>query len=403
MKRFNSLNQKLLSMKSLSFRFPIRSLCLVGLVLLGASAALAQGGGGAGRGGGGGGIVVGGGGGGGISGGAAGSGNSTRTYINSTMVGDATITSDMDTRRVIVVTDDATNENIKTVIAGLDRPKPQVLINVVFLQVEHDNDLNLGAEASYTGPVSLNSSKATGTGSTNFGIASTAAANAGSGAAVGALYTLANNKVNATINALASTNKTQILSRPSILTRSGQQATVMVGQSIPIITNSQVSSVTNAITNTVTYQDIGIILAVTPFITAEGNVEMIVSPQTSALSATTVQTSAGVNSPVIDKTQADTVVVTPSDRTVVIGGLISSNVIATENKFPLLGDIPLLGYAFKHKVNSTKKSELLIFLTPHVVNSPEDLSHLAEGERAKLDLVPKSIDKDDMQKYIGGR
>jgi len=178
---------------------------------------------------------------------------------------------------------------------------------------------------------------------------------------------------------------------------------VMVGQSIPIITNSQVSSVTNAITNTVTYQDIGIILAVTPFITAEGNVEMIVSPQTSALSATTVQTSAGVNSPVIDKTQADTVVVTPSDRTVVIGGLISSNVIATENKFPLLGDIPLLGYAFKHKVNSTKKSELLIFLTPHVVNSPEDLSHLAEGERAKLDLVPKSIDKDDMQKYIGGR
>lgn len=340
---------------------------------------------------------------GGGTGGSSTSSSTTRQYINSTMVGDAMITSDMDTRRIIVVTDDLTNESIKTVLAGLDKPKPQVLINVVFLQVEHDNDLNLGAEASYTGPVSLNSQSSTGTASTNFGIATTAASSASSGSAVGSLYTLSNSKVNATINMLATTNKTQVLSRPTILTRSGQQATVMVGQSIPIVTSSVTSTTTSATTNTVTYEDIGIILSVTPFITAEGNVEMIVSPQTSALSATTVTISSGVSSPVIDKTSADTVVITPSDRTIIIGGLISSQKTETENKVPLLGDIPLLGHLFKHTVKSTTKSELLIFLTPHVVTNPEDLARLTESERGKLELAPKPTEKDNLDKYIGHR
>ncbi|MBX3739324.1 MAG: hypothetical protein KF715_21730 [Candidatus Didemnitutus sp.] len=325
--------------------------------------------------------------GGGVGSAGASNGAGSRQYNNATTVGDAMISSDMDTRRIIVVTDDITNENIKAVIASLDAPKPQVLINVVFLQVEHDKDLNLGAEASYTGPISLNSSPATNTASTNFGIAANAAQTAATGGAVGGLYTIANSKVNATINLLASTNKTHVLSRPSILTRSGQQASVMVGQSIPIVTNSQISSVTNAITNTVTYQDIGIILSVTPFITQDGNVEMIVSPQTSSISATTVQTATGVSSPVIDKTSADTVVVTPSDQTIIIGGLMSDQNTDKENKVPLLGDIPLVGNFFKHKVTGKKKSELLIFLTPHVVNRPSELASLVEREQGKFELL----------------
>jgi len=313
------------------------------------------------------------------------------------MVGDAMITSDMDTRRLIVVTDDITNESIKTVIANLDKPKPQVQIDVVFLQVDHDKDLDLGAEASYTSPISINSQPATGTATTNFGVAAAQAVPT----TYGGFYSIANSKLNATIHLLATNNKTQILSRPSILTRSGQQASVMVGQSIPIITNSQVSSVTNAITNTVTYQDIGIILNVTPFITTEGNVEMIVSPQTSSLSSTTVPISTGVNSPVINKTSADTVVVTPSDQTIIIGGLIASQKNDTVNKIPLLGDIPLVGNLFKHTVNNRTKSELLIFLTPHVVTSPGDLAHLADSERAKMELMPKPTDKENVERYIG--
>ncbi|HEY4249460.1 MAG TPA: hypothetical protein VGM64_21740 [Lacunisphaera sp.] len=336
---------------------------------------------------------VGGGGVGGYSGGS--SGSSTRQYLNSTQVGDAMITSDLETRRLIVVTDDETNANIRTIIADLDKPKPQVLINVVFLQVEHDKDLNLGTQFTLTGGLAGSTSSVAATATTNYGVP---VPNVTDPSTYGGFYSILGKDVNATIRALSTTNKTEILSRPSILTRSNQQATIMVGQSIPIVTNSQVSSITNAITNTVTYQDIGIILKVTPFITDNGMVEMIVSPQISSISATTVPISTGVNSPVIDKRSADTVVVTPSDATVVIGGLISNTKTDSEDKVPLLGDIPLLGNLFKHKVTGSTKTELLIFLTPHVVQNPGDLAQVADTERAKFDLVPKTFPKESNEK-----
>ena len=332
-----------------------------------------------------------GGGGGGGSGGA-----SSRQYNNSTMVGDATITSDLESRRLIVVTDDETNENIKTIIASLDKPKPQVLINVVFLQVTHDKGLDLGAEASFEGRLAVKNNPE-GNALTKFGVAGALT----DPTSYGAFYKILGGNVNATIHALSSVNKTEILSRPSILTRSSQQATILVGQSIPLITNSRVSDTNNTTINTVSYQDVGIILRVTPFITQAGLVEMIVSPEISSLSATTIPISTGVNSPVIDKRSADTVVVTPSDQTVVIGGLISTQVIDQENKVPILGDIPLLGYAFKRNIKKNQKTELLIFLTPHVVLDPNDLSGIAKDERSKLELAPKTFEKEEMKKFIG--
>lgn len=320
-----------------------------------------------------------------------------RHYTNSTLIGDALITSDSETRRLIVVTDAVTNESIKAVIASLDQPKPQVLINVVFVQVTHSNDLDLGAEATYTGSLAIKN-EPTGIAHTKFGIGADAVNPLKHG---GFYKILSEHGIEATLHALAENNKTEILSRPSILTRSSQQATIMVGQSVPIITNSRVSDQTNTTINTVQYQDIGIILRVTPFITADGLVEMIVSPEISSLSATTVPISSTVNSPVIDKRAADTVVVTPSDRTVVIGGLISTQTTDHVSKVPLLGDIPLLGYAFKRKVKNDTKTELLIFLTPHVVRTPDELAQLSGKERQQLELAPRTFPKKEMERYIG--
>jgi general secretion pathway protein D len=333
-------------------------------------------------------------------GGGASSAGASRQYLNSTLIGDALITSDLETRRLIIVTDDDTNENIRTIIASLDKPKPQVLINVVFVQVTHDKGVDLGAELSYKGSVAINAEptgRAADAAFSKFGL-DDAALDPTHG---GAFYQILGRDVNATLHALASTTKTEILSRPSILTRNNQQATIMVGQRVPIITNSRVSDTTNTTINTVQYEDVGIILRVTPFITAEGLVEMIVSPEISSLSATTVPISNTVNSPVIDQRLADTVVVTPSDRTVVIGGLISNQVSDRVNKVPILGDIPILGFAFKRKVKSDVKTELLIFLTPHVVQNPEDLARISTNERQKMDLAPKVFEKEEMERYIG--
>jgi general secretion pathway protein D len=329
-------------------------------------------------------------------GGGASSAGANRQYVNSTMIGDAMITSDLETRRIIVVTDEETNENIRTIVESLDKPKPQVLINVVFVQVTHDKDLDLGTEATWTGKLAVKT-EPNAVASSRFGLADALA----DPTKFGAFYRILGEDVNATIHALSAMGKTEILSRPSILTRNSQQATIMVGQSVPIITNSRVVDQTNATINTVQYQDVGIILRVTPFINADGLVEMIVSPEISSLSATTVPISNTVSSPVIDKRSADTVVVTPSERTVVIGGLISTEVKDLDSKVPVLGDIPLLGYAFKRKQKSNTKTELLIFLTPRVIQNPGDLTQASAGERQKMDLAPKAFPAQELERYIG--
>ncbi|MBI5693570.1 MAG: hypothetical protein HZC55_26130 [Verrucomicrobia bacterium] len=332
--------------------------------------------------------------GGGGSGGAA-----SRQYMNSTMVGEATITSDLETRRLIIVTDDETNENIRTIIQSLDKPKPQVLINVVFVQVTHDNGLNLGLEVSRAGSIALKdepSGRAADSASTRFGLGEAFS----DPTQYGAFYRILGRDVNATLHALSSVSKTEILSRPSILTRNNQQATIMVGQSVPIITNSRISDQTNTTINTVQYQDIGIILRVTPFITQDGLVEMIVSPEISSLSATSVPISNTVSSPVIDKRSADTVVVTASDKTVVIGGLISSQNTDRDNKVPVLGDIPIVGAAFKRKQKADVKTELLIFLTPHVVPTTDVMARVSEQEEKRLELAPKAFSKEERARFL---
>jgi general secretion pathway protein D len=366
--------------------------------------------------------------GGGIGGGLGGAGStagssvSVRQYTNSTMLGDAMITSDMESRNLIVVTDDDTYQIIRKIVADLDRPRPQVLIDCVFVQVTHTNELDLGTEMTFKGPLGFTS--ATGTATSQFGLglanpsgatvsgvpdlgnglittAATAASvpTSGSVSSNGLYYSLIGTDVNATIHALAQVDKTEVLSRPSILTRNNQQATILVGQAIPIITSSTISTLTATPINTIEQQDIGIILKVTPFITAEGNIEMILDPQISSLSATTVPIGNNVSYPVINMISADAVVVTPNNQTIVLGGMMQSQNIVTENKVPLLGDIPVLGYAFKFKTTNKTKTELIIFLTPHIVRNPSDLAQLSLEERDHLQVTPGTFSKADYQKY----
>ena len=413
------------------FRFSIRHSFAAGLILLGAVQVLAQapggGGGGGGRGGGFGGLGALGGVGGGFGGGGGGAGtaNGVRQYTNSSMLGDAMITSDMESRNLIVVTDDKTYQIIKSIVADLDKPRPQVLIDCVFVQVTHTNELDLGTEMTYQGPVSIKTNPngtatsqfgiglaghagAIGSGSPDFGTGLIATVpnvgslpTSGSPSSNGAFYSLVGRDVNATIHALAAVNKTEVLSRPSVLTRNNQQATILVGQVIPIITSSSAATSLSPAFNTITQSDIGIILKVTPFITAEGNVEMILDPVISSLSGTTVPIGNGVSYPAINMISADTVVVTPNNQTVVIGGLMQTQKNVTENKIPLLGDIPVLGYAFKYSTSSKQKTELIIFLTPHIVRSPSDLAQLTIQEQGSLDLTPKAFGKAELDKYNG--
>lgn len=343
------------------------------------------------------------GGGGGYRGGSAGS-SSTRDYNNNSAIGNAIISSDPESRRLIVITDEETSQYIGQVITNLDRPKPQVLIKVVFMELTYNNASDIGFEGGF-GNHSVNASDVFGLGALNTAATNIPLNSLGqpvqSFAPPGAgLYQVLGANYQATLRAIAQAGKAKILSKPSILARNNQPATILVGQSVPLITSVYYNTYGNAI-NGITYQDVGIILQVTPFITDDGMVEMIVSPEISAVSATTkVQIQAGAEAPAIDKRRADTVVVTPDNQTVIIGGLIQNQKTESVSKIPFLGDIPGLGVLFRHTSKADVKTELLIFLTPQIVQSPSQLAAMSNKEAAKSGGLNAPNDKGFTEKEL---
>ncbi len=341
----------------------------------------------------------------------------SRQYPNNASVGDATISVDSETRNIIVISDDDTATEIAKVISNLDKPKPQVLIKVVFLEVQHNNSSDIGLEGGWA--KSLGNST-TGAVANAFGmssIASTVSSNAPLNNVFGqptaafgnvppgaGLYQIFAQDYQVTLRAIAQAGKARVLSRPSIVARNNQPATITVGQSVPLITNVRFDNFGNAI-NSVSYTDVGIILRVTPFITDEGMVEMIVSPETSELVADRTQwvpisTGAGAASaPLINSRSADTVVVTPDGQTVIIGGLMQNSKAESSSKIPLLGDIPLLGNLFKRQAKNDSSTELLIFLTPHIIQAPHEMAALSDHEKTNAE-VQKNFTEKELNKFL---
>ena len=168
---------------------------------------------------------------------------------------------------------------------------------------------------------------------------------------------------------------------------------------MPFIDNVTFSQVGQQI-NTVTYRDIGIILRVTPFITQNGMVEMIVGPEISTITDETVTIQEGVEALVFAKRAAETVVVTPHGKTVIIGGLMEKNKIESQRKIPLLGDIPVLGWP-RRTVKEDTKTELLIFLTPYIVQDPSQLGEMTAMETGDAELLMKVFEKKDLDRFLG--
>lgn len=318
----------------------------------------------------------------------------TGNYPSSTEMGSATFSTDPETRKLVVVTDEATAQYISQVVSNLDRPAPQVLIKVVFLEVTHRNGSDIGVEGVYRpgNNAALNSvlQRFQGVSGLNSG---------------DALAVFMGSDFEVTLRALAEAGRLEVLSRPSILARNNQQAVITVGQYVPLITGVRYDTLLGQI-NSLSYQDVGIILRVTPFITSDGMVEMIVSPEISNLSdqtvniSTTTNASSAVGAPIINRRTADTVVVTPDGQTVIIGGLMQTTKTESTSKVPLLGDLPLLGAAFRRRVKNDTKTELLIFLTPRIIKHPTDLAILTSNARSDTQVVPKAFSEEELNRFL---
>ena len=302
------------------------------------------------------------------------------------LMGDATIQYDPETGQLIVITDDETNLNIGSIIESLDRPVPQVLIKVLFLEITHNNDSDIGIEGLFEWDSAGDRDMV----ETAFGIASETR---------GGFARIVESEFDITMRALAEVGKLEVLSRPSILARNNELATITVGQEVPFVRNSRVTQDGQTI-NTVEYEDIGIILQVTPHILPDRTVEMVVIPEISTITGETVPISDTIDAPVFAKRSAQTRVVVPDRTTVVIGGLMQDNNTEAVRKVPLLGDIPLLGWAFKRKIVTKSKTELLIFLTPHVVERTSELRNMSLSEKDDTVLVPEVFSDEQLNRYI---
>ncbi|MCG3178793.1 MAG: hypothetical protein BIFFINMI_01123 [Phycisphaerae bacterium] len=299
--------------------------------------------------------------------------------------------------QVSVVAEDSSNklllsaspryfEEVSQIVNELDQPPPQVLIQVLLAEVTLTDDTQVGAELKYTTAVKAGTFSA----GTSFGVQAAQALNGG------IAVSLTGTDFEFFLRALRAQSRVEVLSRPQILASDNQEAEINVGSRVPIVTSTQITSNGDNYSN-VTYEDVGIILKVTPKINADGFVNMLISPEISSLSKSTVQINNGTELPIINNRSATTTVTVKDNQTIVIGGLIRTSESDTQRKVPVLGDLPgIWGAAWRSTSRTKERTELLIVLTPRVLRTVEDAARVSTEERNRITIMPRNSEDTEL-------
>lgn len=185
-----------------------------------------------------------------------------------------------------------------------------------------------------------------------------------------------------------------VLSTPQILTSDNKEAEIVVGENVPFISKRERDlTTTGTVLSSIERRDVGITLKITPQITEGDYVKLDIYQEISSLKQESENILINIG-PTTTKRSTKTSVVVKDRETVVIGGLMQERDEENLIKAPILGDIPLLGWLFKHKSTSKKKTNLLVFLTPHIVKDSERLTEITEEKRKEM-----AIDK---AQYVEG-
>ncbi|MEX0744571.1 MAG: type II secretion system secretin GspD [Phycisphaeraceae bacterium] len=304
--------------------------------------------------------------------------------------GGISVVADEDTNTLILLTSSRNFDQLRTILDELDRPVPQVMIKVLIAEVTHEDGQELGVEWTTINP--RDSGETTLFSDLSVGLQSTQPG-------AGLVFRMVETDVQATLRALGRTSKVDVLSRPSILTSDNQEATISVGSLVPFIRRSRTTDAGQVI-NDIEYEDIGIILNVTPNINPAGLVTLSVAPEISAITDSSVQISETVRAPIFSRRAANARLAVRDGQTIVIGGLMEDSKTETVNKIPLLGDIPIAGALFRNTSERSTKTELLIFLTPEVVRDPMTLDAMGEHELNGTKLVPNAVRPGAMDDHL---
>lgn len=301
-------------------------------------------------------------------------------------------------------------DEIKKVVEDLDRRPPMVVIQVLIAEVTLSDVEQLGVELGLQDSLLFDR----GIGSVGFPFNNLALGNnsditslatreavAGQGLSSfglgrtdptlgygGLVLSASSESVSVLVRALQQSRRLQVISRPQVQTLDNQPAFVQVGARVPRITSSQLT-VNGTINNTV-LENVGVILGVTPRTAPDGMIVMEIDAEKSELGpeAEGIPISINSNGDVIRSPQiriatAQTTVSARSGQTVIIGGLITKNQQETTRRVPYLGDIPVLGRLFRFDAISDERRELLIILTPYIMQNDDDIEwmNMRESER----------------------
>jgi general secretion pathway protein D len=294
------------------------------------------------------------------------------------------------TNAVIVVTYPRLWKEIEETIKKLDKMARQVLIEVLAAEVTLTDDTRLGlAWAIRYGKFDLNFTPFPGAGGGGTIPGRPPQSLIPEGALVPFtglnFFTFATERFLTALNLLASENKVNVLSNPSIMTTENKKAVINVSTSVPILTSQQVPIGATPVegvqsivgTQTVEYRDAGIILTVTPRIGEQGTVALEVKQEVNEVGAPVPPT----NSPQFTKREAETSVVLLDSQTLVLGGLIQTKRTHVRSGIPFLSRIPVIGYLFGSTQETVEKTELVLMITPRVVGTAVEAARITEEMR----------------------
>lgn len=282
------------------------------------------------------------------------------------LTGQVTVIPDQNTNSLVVVTTPENADLIRSILEQLDKIPEQVMIETIIVEATLDSSTKLGVEWSFAQNKVFGDPAKSGNANTNFGLQNAQSP------AEGFRYTLTGGDLSGFLNALKSDRKFQVLSTPRIFTSNNVEAQINISQSVPYVLSTREDQNGN-LTFNYAFQDVGIVLTVTPRITSNGYVTMDVSQTANDLQGFT-----DFNAPIVNQRQADTTVSVKDGETIILGGIIRSTVSSTVKKVPLLGDIPLLGQLFRSNDKNNVKTELLVFLTPRLVKNDADAKALRD-------------------------
>ncbi len=180
------------------------------------------------------------------------------------------------------------------------------------------------------------------------------------------IFGILDGKMKLGIENLLTEGKGEIIAKPQITTLDNTEARIFIGEKRPY------NQLDQNLNSTVVFVEAGIELIVTPHLTNDKRIILDLAPQKSD-----ARTDAITRGPIVNSTEAKTTVIVEDGQTVVIGGLTSKNEQKTESGFPILKDIPILGYFFKYTKKEVIKQDLIIFITPHIIQNPGSSTKVA--------------------------